>query len=37
LAEEERIPYLEGFKAPKTQRNLQTLGAMNQAIVAVKV
>ncbi|KAL2829568.1 Chloroperoxidase [Aspergillus pseudoustus] len=35
--EEERIPYLEGFRAPKTQRNLETLGAMNAAIQAVKV
>ncbi|KAL2799451.1 Chloroperoxidase [Aspergillus keveii] len=35
--EEERIPYLEGFKAPKTQRNLTTIGAMNAAIAAVKV
>jgi hypothetical protein len=37
LTEEERIPYLEGFKAPKTQRNLTTIGAMNAAIAAVKV
>ncbi|KAL2821231.1 Chloroperoxidase [Aspergillus granulosus] len=35
--EEERIPYLEGFKAPKTQRNLQTIGTMNAAIQAVKL
>ncbi|KAL3461042.1 Chloroperoxidase [Aspergillus heterothallicus] len=35
--EEERIPYLEGFKAPKTQRNLETIGAMNAAIQAVKI
>ncbi|KIA75853.1 hypothetical protein HK57_00380 [Aspergillus ustus] len=35
--EEERIPYLEGFKAPRTQRGLETLGAMNKAVQAVKV
>ncbi|KAL2862612.1 peroxidase family protein [Aspergillus lucknowensis] len=35
--EEERLPFLEGYRAPKTQKDANLLGAISKAVLAVKV
>ncbi|KAL4780073.1 Chloroperoxidase [Aspergillus varians] len=35
--EDERIPYIEGYKVPKTPRNGSDIGRMNERVLAVKV